>query len=138
MFCLAPVVLIGSLFTVQTSWHHTTNMDGSLVEVQTCESGLGLQAKASSSGLVGIGVQYGLQKQWGSWSLTLQPSAGFSQTINPVKELPASTQFELGLGLLGGYQQWRVGIEYWHLSCGGLCEPNIGLDLLALKTGWVF
>ena len=133
--CLAPVILLGYLLTVQTSWHQTTTMDAPMLEVQTCETGLGAAANVSASGLAGLVGQYGWQWRVGDWSTTIQPKAGLSHAMQPVYELPAQTQFQLGLGLLVGYQSWRIGIEYFHLSNAGLVQPNIGLDLLALSVG---
>jgi hypothetical protein len=136
--CLAPVILLGYLLTVQTSWHQTTAMDAPMLEVQTCETGLGAAAHVSASGLAGLVGQYGLQWTHGDWSFTLQPKAGLSHAMQPVYELPAQTQFQLGLGLLVGYQSWRVGLEYGHASNAGLASPNIGIDTIALQTGWSF
>lgn len=136
--CLAPVVLLGYLLTVQTSWHQTTTMDAPMLEVQTCETGLGAGVNVSASGLAGLVGQYGWQWRSGDWSATIQPKAGLSHAMQPVYELPAQTQFQLGAGLLVGYQSWRLGLEYQHLSNAGLTSPNIGLDLIALQSGWAF
>lgn len=138
MFCVMPVILLGYLLTIQTAWHHVSTMDAPMLEVQTCETGLGAAASVSASGLAGLVGQYGLQWTHGDWSATLQPKAGLSHAMQPVYELPAQTQFQLGLGLLVGYQRWRIGLAYQHLSNAGLASPNIGLDLLALQTGWAF
>lgn len=109
-----------------------------MLEVQTCETGLGAAVNVSASGLAGLVGQYGWQWRAGDWSLTLQPKAGLSHAMQPVYELPSQTQFQLGLGFLVGYHSWRVGIEYVHLSNAGLASPNIGLDLLAVQTGVAF
>lgn len=136
--CFAPVILLGYLLTIQTSWHHTTTMDAPAMTVQTCETGIAAAANVSASGLAGLVGQYGWQWRSGDWSATIQPKAGLSHAMQPVYELPSQTQFQLGMGVLVGYQQWRVGLEYQHLSNAGLASPNIGLDLLVLQTGWVF
>jgi hypothetical protein len=136
--CLSPVILLGYLLTVQTAWHQTTTMDAPMIEVQTCETGLGAAANVSASGLAGLVGQYGWQWRVGDWSATIQPKAGLSHAMQPVYELPAQTQFQLGMGLLVGYQRWRIGLEYQHLSNAGLASPNIGLDLLAIQSGWAF
>ena len=136
--CLAPVILLGYLLTIQTSWHHTANFDAPMLEVQTCETGLGAAVNLSASGLGGVVAQYGWQWKTGEWSSTLQPKVGLSHAMQPVYELPAQTQFQLGMGLLVGYQSWRLGVEYQHLSNAGLAQPNIGLDLLVVETGWAF
>lgn len=136
--CLAPIILLGYLVTIQTAWHQTTTMDAPMLAVQTCETGPGAAVNVSASGLAGLVGQYGWQWRRGDWSVTLQPKAGVSHAMQPVYELPSQTQFQLGLGLLVGYQSWRVGIEYQHLSNAGLAQPNIGIDLIALQTGWSF
>ena len=138
MLCLAPMLLIGLLSTIQTSWHRTASHDGVLVEAQTCETGLGLHAKAASSGLYAIGTHYGFSWRDGNWSATVQPHAGLSYADHPVRALPLRSQFEVGASVHLGYQSWRVGLSYWHLSNAGLRQPNTGLDLLAIQTGWTF
>lgn len=136
--CLAHVILLGYILTVQTAWHHTTNMDAPMMEVQSCETGLGAAVNVSASGLFGAVAQYGWQWQAGDWSATIQPKAGMSHAMSPVYELPAHTQFQVGLGLLFGYRSFRVGVEYQHMSNAGLVSPNIGLDLIAVQSGFAF
>ena len=138
MLCFAPLVLAGHLFTVQTPWHQTNNYDGPVVEVQSCESGVGLHAKASSTGLYGTGLHYGFTKEVGDFSITFQPKAGISYVDRPEPALPLRTQFEVGAQLLIGLADFRVSVEYWHLSNAGLRSPNIGLDMIGVTTGWVF
>ncbi len=136
--CLSPVILAGYLLTMQTSWHHTTTFDAPVLEVQTCEVGVALNARVAASGLSGLGVQYGFRAKRGNWSVALQPLAGISHADHHVYELPSQTQFELGFGLMAGWHQWRLAVSYWHLSNAGLAQPNIGLDLIAVQTGWSF
>lgn len=136
--CLAPVILLGYLLTIQTSWHQTTTMDAPAMTVQTCETGLAAAANVSASGLAGLVGQYGWQWQSGDWSATMQPKAGVSHAMQPVYELPSQTQFQLGMGVLGGYRSWRLGLEYQHLSNAGLASPNIGIDLIAVQSGFAF
>lgn len=136
--CWAPLILVGYLVTVQTAWHHTTTMDAPMLEVQTCETGPAIAIDVAASGLLGAVAQYGWQWRVGDWSATIQPKAGMSHTMHHVYELPAQTQFQVGLGLLFGYQSWRLGVEYQHLSNAGMASPNIGLDLIAIQTGWAF
>ena len=139
MICFAPLIMAGYLMTVQTSWHHTENVDGMIIDVQTCETGLGLHVRGTTSGLYGLGTQYGFTYQFDDkWSLTFQPRAGFSYTSTPRYELPATTQFELGSQLILGYGDMRVSLDYWHLSNAGLVDPNIGLDTISLMAGWRF
>ena len=139
MICVAPLMLVGYLFTLQTPSHHSTLLNGAVIELQTCETGLGAHIKASSSGLYASGIQYGLTWQiTPKWSMTLSPRLGLSYVDHPVYELPMRTQFELGTQLLFGYDRWRGGVGYWHLSNGGMKDPNIGVDLLEVLTGWRF
>lgn len=138
MLCLAPLVLVGYAFPVVTSWHKWRDINAPMVEIQTCETGLGAHVKASQAGLYALGVHYGLTKQWDDWSVTLSPHAGLSYADHDIESLPARKQFELGLQVLGGFKQARIGLEYWHLSNAGLQSPNIGLDMIILQTGWTF
>lgn len=129
---------MGYLFSVQVNpWQHT-DIQERYVEVQTCETGVGLHAKATLAGLYGAGLQYGFTADFGKFSLTFQPKAGISYADRPFPELPMRTQFEIGGGLLVGYQKYRVGVEYWHLSNAGLRDPNIGLDMVGVTLGRTF
>ena len=138
MLCLAPIIMVGYAFTIQTDWHQTTDVSAPIVELQSCESGLGLHGKLSTDGLYAGGVHYGFTGQWGDWSLTAQPHVGLSYADHPIPELPMRTQFEVGAEVLAGYGDFRVSIGYWHLSNAGLEAPNTGLDMLTLQTGWRF
>lgn len=139
MLCLAPLVLMGYALTMQTSWHHSENVNANMIEVQTCEKGLGMDFKASTAGLFGLGLQYGFTLvESEKFSLTFLPKAGLSYTTVPRYELPMTGQFEVGAQFLVGYEDFRVGLEYWHLSNAGLQSPNIGLDMLVVQTGWRF
>ncbi len=136
--CLAPMVLIGQLFTVQTNWHQTADVGGTMIEAQTCEAGIGAHARATTSGLYGLGLHYGFHGEWGKYSVTFQPRAGLSATSIPRRELPSDKQFELGAQLLFGYNRARIGVDYWHLSNAGTKDPNIGVDTVGVVVGWVF
>lgn len=139
MLCFAPVVLLGYALTMQTANHKTATVDGVVLEAMTCEKGLGLDAKVSSAGLYGFGLQYGIPLvETSPITLTFLPKGGLSYTSVERKELPATAQFEVGAQFLLGYEQFRVGLEYWHLSNAGMQEPNIGLDMLIIQTGWRF
>lgn len=138
MLCFAPILLAGYLTAIQTPWHHTTHVVSPMIEVQTCETGVGFDVKAASSGFYGVGTQYGWRWSTNDYSIGLLPKAGFSFVDHPEPALPLGTQFELGLQLLGGYQRTRLGLEYWHLSNAGLKSPNIGMDFLVLQVGWAF
>jgi hypothetical protein len=140
MFCLAPVILMGYLFTMQPNQAHVSNVDGAMVEMQSCEKGLGAHARIQFAGLYSAGLHYGFQYRSddGLTTVTFQPRAGLSYSSIPRWELPAEKQFELGAQLMFGYGQWRVGLDYWHLSNAGLKEPNIGIDMIGIVTGWSF
>lgn len=138
MFCLAPLILAGQLFTV-TVPGHVSDLNGQYVEVQTCERGVGLHAKAATNGLFAFGLHYGFKiVDADKFSITFQPKAGLSYTTVERPELPLQGQFEVGAGLVFGYDQFRVGVEYWHLSNAGLEQPNIGVDMIGITTGWRF
>ena len=138
MVCWAPVLLMGYALTVTTEWHKTQNVDAPIVEVQSCERGVGLHAKASASWLYGLGLHYGVQWRSERWSVTVQPHAGLSYADHPIDAVPLRTQFELGAEASVGYGPARVGVAYWHLSNAGLKEPNIGLDMVILQMGWAW
>ena len=119
--CLAPVLLAGVLFSTDvhfsTPSKNKTELDhAGIVQVMSCETG------------PGIGI----------------PKLGLSATSQAVKELPQYVQFGLGLQLLMGYDEYRIGLEVWHLSNGSALglnvsdRPNIGLNLPLLTIGKVF
>lgn len=141
--CLAPVLLLGSLMTSQVTTHvspETKRSTGSgvLAEVMTCDTGLGLDAKASTNGLYAVDLQYGLKLTRGNFSLAFIPKGGVSYADHEVKELPQQTQFSVGAQLLGSYKDFNVGVELWHLSNAGMTDRNVGLNMIALQTGWRF
>lgn len=138
MLCLEPLLLAGYLLTVPTNHYHRTNIDAPLVEVQTCERGLGAHVKATTSNVYMGGFHYGLQHQTGEYTFTFQSFGGVSYTAEPVHELPQQTQFEVGAKLMAGIGNMRVAIEYLHMSNAHMEQPNIGLDLIVLQTGWAF
>lgn len=149
-FCLVPVLLAGVLFStdVHFSTHskNKTELDhAGIVQVMSCETGPGIGLKASTNGLYGLDLQYGLTWQpAASWSLSVLPKLGLSATSQEVKELPQYVQFGLGIQLLVGYEEYRLGLEVWHLSNGSALglnvsdRPNIGLNLPLLTIGKVF
>jgi hypothetical protein len=147
--CLAPVVLMGYLastdFHFKETKHKTTIDNAAIVSVQTCEKGWGLEAKAATNGLYGAGIQYGFKfEPTTDTSVTFIPKFGVSYVDHPVVELPQRTQFGLGGQVLFGYKDMRLGVELWHMSDGkalGLNvsdRPNIGVNMIAIQTGWVF
>lgn len=151
--CLAPVVLMGyvaatDLHLIQSK-HKTTVDNAAILEVQSCEKGLGIDVKAATNGLYGVNVQYGVQyRPTEQTSITFQPKFGMSYVDHPVVELPQRMQFGLGAALMFGYRDVRMSAELWHLSNGkalGLevtdkahTSPNIGVNMIAVMTGWVF
>lgn len=137
--CLAPLILMGHMLTIETPWHQVKeNQDGQVVEAMTCDKGLGFDVKASTSGFYGFGAQYGFKWEGEAWSFTFLPKAGLSYVDHPVYELPQRTQFEVGAQALVEYKRFVMGVEYWHLSNAGMTKPNIGMDFLILQTGWRF
>jgi hypothetical protein len=141
--CLAPVVLAGyvyasDFYTKVNPQTSATTGHGQIVEVQTCERGIGLDLKATTNGLYGGGLQYGFVYDRGSWSASFIPKAGLSYVDHPVRELPQRFQFGVGAQVLVGYQRVRMGVELWHLSNAGFTYPNIGLNNIAIMGGWVF
>lgn len=147
--CLAPVVLAG--YMVATDFHfkeskHKTSVDNAQVfSAQTCEKGWGLEAKATTNGLYGGGLQYGFKFEPAQdFSLTLTPKFGVSYADRPVVELPQRTQFGLGGAIMGGYKDMRLSVELWHLSNGSALGlntdngSNIGMNLVLIQAGWAF
>ena len=147
--CLTPVLLAGLL--VATDLHLTKESkdktdigNAAIVQAMTCESGLGVGVKASTNGLYGIDLQYGLTWHNERYTVSFIPKLGLSATSNEVKELPQYVQFGLGAQVMLGYEDYRLGLELWHLSNGSALglnvsdKPNIGLNLPLLTIGKVF
>lgn len=146
--CLTPLVLLGvlaatSLHTDVSPKTQATTGQGAIIEVMTCDKGWGLDAKASTNGLYAVDLQYGFKTDT-KVSVGFIPKLGISYVDHPVKELPQRTQFSLGAQFLVGYESYRVGIEYWHLSNGSALglnvapEPNIGMDMISVQVGKTF
>ena len=138
--CLAPLVLIGYLFTLHPNPAHMSNLNSTLVEFQTCEQGPGLDLKASSSGVYAASLQYGfsLVNHEETMSFTLTPKLGVGMIDHPLPELSTTTNFSLGLQLLARYEFVTLGTEYWHQSNAGMGERNAGLDMIAVMGGVSF
>jgi len=142
--CLAPVVLAGYLMSTDDHFRKDVKRDtgvndAAMIEVQTCEVGLGFDVKAATNGLYGAGLQYGFSKSFGDdYRITFTPKVGLSYTDHTVYELPQDVQFGIGAQVLFGYKQFRVGAELWHLSNAGITQPNIGLNLPIIQVGWAF
>lgn len=148
--CFAPVLMVGYLASTdihvtKDSKHKNTVGDAAIVSLQTCDKGWGVNAKAATNGLYGTELQYGFKfEPVPDYSITLTPRFGVSYVDHPVVELPQRTQFGLGGQVAFGYKDFRLGVEFWHLSNGkalGLNTadgPNIGMNMIAIQTGWVF
>lgn len=138
MFCLAPVLLTGYLFMAQT---HVTDLHGPMIEMQTCDRGLGLDLKAASTsaaGLYAIDLQYGWKWRIGDFSFGLLPKAGLGYHDVQLYEEQSKGTFSVGGQFLLGYKQGRIGLEYWHMSNAGLGHQNWGLETIAVMGGWSF
>jgi len=133
--CFIPILLLGYALTLQTDWHRTTDGQGTVVEIQTCDKGFGFEAKATTSGFYGFGGQYAWQMNTLDWDIALVPKVGTSWVDHAVYELPSRWQLELGASLQMGYRQSIVAVEYWHLSNAWTNYPNIGMDFLLLMGG---
>ena len=146
--CLAPVVLVGYMthqHVASPMIKNSTVENAVMIEAQTCETGIGLDVKAATNGMYGAGLQYGLKfEPVEKFSVGVIPKFGMSYVDHTVRELPQRAQFGLGVQVLLGYEQFRVGLEWWHMSNGaglGLNvseKQNIGADMIAIQTGWVF
>lgn len=136
--CLVPLLLVGATSTLDWSKTPPPNENGALIEVQTCERGLGGHVKGTSSGLYALGIHYGFTGEMGNFSATFQPRMGLSATDHTNRNLPQTVQFEVGLQFLVGYEQYRIALDYWHLSNAGVTQPNIGMDMLGILGGITF
>lgn len=131
-----PVVLGMYFFTAQPNPAHVSNLDGPAIEVQTNAVGFGAHVMGSSAEFMGAGVHYGLQFKFDEdFSIIAQPFAGMSHTFIPRRELPLGTQFEVGFNLFGKYKQFVFGAKYWHASCAGIADHNIGVDVIGAVFG---
>lgn len=138
MLCFAPIVLLGALTTLHPNSFHTSSFDGSVLEVQSCEEGLGVNLKAADSGIYSGTIQYGMFHRTGDWSFGLTPNLGGGVIDHHVPELSTRVNFSLGLQVSAGYRDGRVAVEYWHQSNANTGLHNAGLDLIAIMGGWVF
>lgn len=138
MVCFEPLLLAGYLLTLQPNATHVSRLDAPLIEMQSCERGVGLDARAATSGVFGLMGQYGFQWQSGDWSYTLIPKAGLGYHDVMLLEQQSKLNFSLDAQFLIGYKSGRVGLEYWHMSNAGLGDRNAGLDVFAATFGWKF
>lgn len=138
MFCFTPLLLAGYLFMLPLGAAHTTDLSSGVVQGQTCEHGPGLEAKVTTSGMVGLHAQYGFSYATDEWVFVFTPKAGGAVLPYHVPELTSTVNFSLGLQTMVGYDHARFSIEYWHQSNAGLGEINGGLDMLTVMGGWSF
>lgn len=139
--CLAPLVLLGYAWTIQTSWHHSADVDAFYAQAQTCKTGFGLHGKVSAAPWVSGGLHYG----W-TWEpkpeveLTVQPQLGLSYfNVEGPNGHRQIGRFEVGMALMASFRRVHVVLEYQHMSNGEGTHPgNVGLDLVGLSTGWRF
>jgi hypothetical protein len=136
--CLAPIILLGYLFMLQPNASHVSDLSGAVLQGQTCESGPGLDAKVTTSGMQAVAAQYGFAYTHEQWGFVLTPKAGVAFLPRHVPELTSTVNFSLGLQGTIRYDRVNVSAEYWHQSNAGLGSTNAGLDMLAVMGGWTF
>lgn len=143
--CLVPVLLAGAVSTMQLQTNVQKDSVGGYVQALSCETGPGVGVKASTLGLYAIEGHYGFTYKPGMFTFSVLPKLGLSYGTSAYRhELPQTVQFSLGALALVGYEQYRVGLEYWHMSNGdalGLSltnKQNIGLDTVAFTVGFSF
>jgi hypothetical protein len=140
---IAPVALVGYMMATDFHFRPSSKVDtqvdnAAVLQLMSSQTGIGLGVKASSNGLYGLDLQYGLTYQGETWNVSFIPKLGLSATTQTVRELPQDVQFGLGAQILFGYEHYRAGIEIWHLSNGGATAPNIGLNLPIIQVGYAF
>lgn len=139
--CLAPLVMVGYLQTIQTEWHTSYDISGPMAEIQTCQRGLGGRL-AFSGDMVQVGPQYGYT--WPisqDWSITGQfhGGMGYSNTIHPDTHIRQITKFNGGVSFLIHYQSYTLKVGYDHMSNGkGLDPTNAGQDMMSYMVGYSF
>lgn len=143
MMCLAPLILMGAAYTIQTDWHHSATFNPYYMQAQTCKDGLGAHIKVGAEPFITGGIHYGF-----TWSitdaldLTLQPQAGlsYSNTMHPASHIRQITKFEAGLAVMLTVKgQYVISLEYTHMSNGRGYDPtNAGVDLAGLQVGYRF
>jgi hypothetical protein len=141
MLCLAPILLLGYVTTIQTPWHTSAEMHPMMAQIQTCKDRLGLHLKVGAEPWVAGGLHYGF-----TWPIaqnmefTIQPQMGFSysNTHHPTQGRQV-TKFEAGLAFMLTYNRTVVSLEYTHMSNGKGVDPtNAGVDLWAIQVGYRF
>ena len=134
--CMAPIVMIGALFTLHPYAKHQSDRDAAYIEAQTCRTGFGAHALASTTQFYSWGIQYGLDIPVSRYlTLTIQPVFGGSYTARADRQLPMGAQFETGVNLIASGEEWIVGVKWLHASNAGLKQPNIGVDWMGVFVG---
>jgi hypothetical protein len=145
--CLAPIILVGAMLPISTEWHHSTLDHSPVVEVHTCNTGLGAHARAARNGLYTAGIDYGFTKAYKGFEFSAIPQIGLSYIDHDVRNLPARTQYELGAQAMVCYSHYCSALGWIHLSNGNAlgmcwsgdrCKPNYGEDVVTLTTGLKF
>ena len=143
----APIILLGAALAteVHTNVHTQTHnqLSAPVVTVLSGQSGLGVGGHAHFGGIGSLEAHYGLSRGYSEWTYSLLPKFGLS-VADHFRELPQTLQFSMGLQALVSYQNYVLGMEYWHLSNGDMLglawsdKPNIGLDVLVVQAGYQF
>ena len=139
--CLAPLIMVGFLQTIQTSWHSSKDISGPMAEVQTCKEGLGARI-AFSPEMVQIGPSWGISWPLGQmWTFTgsFHGGLGYSNTIHPDTGVRQVTKWNGGVSFLIQYDKYVGKVGYDHMSNGrGLDPTNHGVDMMSYMMGYVF
>lgn len=139
--CLAPLVLVGYLQTIQTSWHQSYDISGPMAEVQSCKEGLGARI-AFSQDMVQIGPQFGLSWPLGqNWRITgsFHGGLGYSNTFHPETGVRQVTKWNGGVKILISNDPYVFAIGYDHMSNGRGVDPtNAGQDMMSYMVGYIF
>ena len=142
--CFIPIVLAGAMLPFSTDYH-TSHLDHSpMLEVHTCNTGLGLHARAARNGLYTAGIDYGFTKEYKGFEFSAIPQVGLSYIDHPSTNLPARAQYEVGAQAMVCYDHYCSAVGYLHMSngramgmcwSGDNCSPNVGEDVVTLTTG---
>jgi hypothetical protein len=139
--CLAPLVMVGFLQSIETSWHHAKDISGGMAEIQTCKDGLSARM-AFSPDMVQIGPSWGISWPLGQmWSITgsFHGGMGYSNTIHPDSGVRQITKWNGGVSLIVQYSHYVGKIGYDHNSNGrGIDPTNHGIDHISYMMGYVF
>lgn len=141
MVCLLPLILIGYVGTIQTSWHTSADISGPYAEVQTCKDGLALRGAVGNQ-WVQVGPQYGYSATL-PYGLALtgqiHGGLGYSNTIHPVSNIRQITTLNLGFSVLISKERYYLKGGYDHMSNGrGIDPTNAGQDFWSIAGGLTF